>query len=287
LLSTTDTQTVSNKTLGNTNILQVLTSNLTLQDPADNTKQGQFLISGNTTSTTRIYSLPDASSTLMDLITPQTALNKIFTSPTLNTPTLVNATVSANTITGFTTSNTGNIYGVVITGGVITGSNTIGSGTISAGAVGSTALATNAVQASQLSTNAITIGYAQITANFTTTTSTSAQQVPGLTVTVTVPAGGRRVKITAYTYGLYSSGTPKYSYLSIWDGVVGTTQLNAMSSLTNTASNGGGCIAMAIVTPAAGSKTYNIGLAPDFGGGFTSTIVAAAINAAYILVEVI
>lgn len=48
------------------------------------------------------------------------------------------------------------------------------------------------------------LGYAQITSNFTTT-SVSDVQVTGLTTTVTVPSGGRGVKITVYSEALYIS----------------------------------------------------------------------------------
>lgn len=285
-LGTSDTQTVSNKTLGNTNVLTVLDSNFTLQDNGDNTKQAQFQLSGNTTGTTRVYSLPDATGTLMDLATAQTATNKTFTAPAINGGTVSNVSLSANTITGFTTSNTGNIYGIAVTSGQITGSNTIASGAIAAGAVGSTALATNAVQASQIATNAITLGFAQITGNLTTT-STTAVQVTGLTATVTVPAGGRKVKITAYCGELQNNTVPDGYMWSIWQGTVGSGTQLAQSTygVSATVTIGVPGLAMAVVTPSAGSVTYNVGF-NSFGGG-TTTLDASATQPAFILVEMI
>lgn len=285
VLGTSDTQIVSNKALGNTNVITVLDSNFTLQDNGDNTKQAQFQLSGNTTGTTRVYSLPDATGTLMDLATAQTAANKIFTAPIINGGTLANVSLSANTITGFTTSNTGNIYGIAVTLGQITGANTIASGAIAAGAVGSTALATNAVQASQIATNAITLGYAQITSNFTTT-SLTAVQATGLTVTVTIPSGGRKVKITVIPSGVFNTTTGDFITMSIWDGTVGSgTSLASTLVVSPTASYEYSAICMAIVTPSAGSKTYNVGFSAGTGG--TGTLVAGTTNPAFILVEAI
>ena len=48
--------------------------------------------------------------------------NKTLTSPTINSPTITNATISADTLTGYTTSNSGTIYGVPVTTGSINAS---------------------------------------------------------------------------------------------------------------------------------------------------------------------
>jgi len=146
------------------------------------------------------------------------------------------------------------------------------------------AVGTNAITADKLATSAITLGYAQITSDFTTT-STTAVQVTGLSVTVTIPAGGRRVKITAYTTTV-SSNTSAVTIITLWDGaVVSGTQIGQANRNTiNTASNNDQLMCMAIVTPAAGSKTYNVGLHTTAG---TATLGAAANGPAFILVEAI
>lgn len=115
----TSSQTFQNKTIDNTNTFSIKDSLFTLVDDADTTKKAQFQLSGITTSTTRTYTLPNASSTLADIATAQTFTNKTFTSPTINAPTITNASITADALTGFSTSNTGTIYGISVTTGSI------------------------------------------------------------------------------------------------------------------------------------------------------------------------
>ena len=134
---------------------------------------------------------------------------------------------------------------------------------------------------SVLQTN--TLGYTQITANFSTA-STTQVQVTSLTTTVTIPAGGRRVKITAYCPSQANS-VAGAGNLGIWDGTVGTgTQLSLSAIYMPTAATGNTLTCIAVVTPAAGSKTYNVGYSVNAG---TGTISNAATQPAFILVELI
>lgn len=144
---------------------------------------------------------------------------------------------------------------------------------------------TNAISAAALATNAITLGYVQITAT-TTVSSGSSSQVTGLTVTVTIPVGGRRVRITGYVPYWTNSAAGTLG-MSIWDGTVGTgTQLTAAEqSFGGTSGFSAQCIVSAVVTPAAGSKTYNIGALMT--SATTITAQASTTAPAYISVEAI
>lgn len=268
-----DSQTVSNKTLNNTNIVTLQDSNFTLQDNVDTTKQAQFQLSGNTTGTTRTYSLPNASVTLASLTGTETLTNKTLTAPIISGGSIDASTVTIDTLAGHTTSNSGSIYGIAVTTGVITGAGTVGSG----------ANATNGVQAAALATNAITLGYAQITSNPTNLSSTSPTQVAGLTTTVTIPAGGRKIEVTAFI-PYATAGAAQNIGISIWDGVVGSG--TKISEQDYSVGSGGiaGFYVSGIVTPAAGSKTYNVAGAVSTNA---ATITAAATTPAYILVKAI
>ena len=82
LVSADSTQTLTNKTLGITNTVTLVDTLFTLQDDGDNTKQVQFQLSGITTGTTRTFTFPDLSGTLIttatavDLTSVQTLQNK-------------------------------------------------------------------------------------------------------------------------------------------------------------------------------------------------------------------
>jgi hypothetical protein len=65
IVGTSDTQTLTNKTLDNTTTLSIFDSLFTLQDNGDATKQAQFQLSGITGGQTRTLTIPDASGTLV------------------------------------------------------------------------------------------------------------------------------------------------------------------------------------------------------------------------------
>jgi len=253
---------------------QTLT-NKTLTSPTIN----GATLSGTLSGTYTIGGTPTFPSSVTQNTVVQTLTNKTLTSPTINSPTITNATISADTLTGYTTSNSGTIYGIPVTTGTISATY------LTSGTITSTQIATNGVSAANLATSAITLGYAQITSNSAYTSSSTAVQVTGLSVTVTIPAGGRKIKITGFTSTL-SNSSAAVNILTIWDGTVGSGTQIAQS---NTGAGGAtgpnmNCICIAVVTPSSGSKTYNIGYQTTGG----STIVGATATApAFILVEAI
>jgi hypothetical protein len=268
----TDTQTVSNKVLGNTNTITLKSSGFTLQDSSDITKQAKFSLSGNTTGTTRTYTLPDYNATVASLSGAETLTNKTLTSPTINSPTITNATLTTDAITGYTTPTSGTFFGISVGTGVITTANSVGSGTVVQGGIGAT----------EISTSAITLGYAQITTDFTTTSATPVQ-VTGLTISPTIPAGGRRIKITVRADYVDNATSGGFTTISIWDGTVGSgillAEIEPPTDLRQMPVN-----ILASVVPSAGSKTYNVGISTGAG---TVTLHSTATNAAFILVEAI
>lgn len=65
------TASIVGKALDNTNTITVKDVNFTLQDDSDTTKQAKFQLSSIATGTTRTYTLPDASGTLLDNVSNQ------------------------------------------------------------------------------------------------------------------------------------------------------------------------------------------------------------------------
>jgi len=104
------TQTLSNKTVDNSNTITVKDTNFTLQDDGNTTRQAKFQLSSITAGQTRTYTLPDATGTIADTASAQTLSNKTLTAPVIS-----NATITSDVYSGYSSANSGTIFGIAVT----------------------------------------------------------------------------------------------------------------------------------------------------------------------------
>lgn len=159
----------------------------------------------------------------------------------------------------------------------------IPTGGIEDGAVTVNKIGAAAVDGEKIATNAITLGYAEITSDFSTSTEDADVDVTELAKTVTVPSGGRRVKIMVFIGGFYKSGSAGQTlYLKIKEG----STLLAQSQWNIAGSNYGfAAFCFSCSVPTAGNHTYKVAVMQDDAG--TIQCSAAATRPSFILVELI
>ena len=138
-VGTTDTQVLTNKTLGVTNTVTLYDSLFTIQDNSDPTKQANFQLSGITAGQTRTLTLPDASLTIVGTATTQTLTNKTLTAPTITNGSITGTAITTNAIVGQSDADSGTIYGISITNAKLSGAD-ISSGTIPTAAIADSAI---------------------------------------------------------------------------------------------------------------------------------------------------
>lgn len=189
-------QNFTNKVLNNTNTLTVKDSLFTIQDNLDTTKQAQFQLSGLTTATTRTYTLPNRSDTLVDLGSTQTLTSKTLTSPAITGGTIDNTTVTVDSIGGHTSATSGTVYGITVT-----------TGTIAAAGIASNAVTTAKIQNAAVTASKLATGAAQgVVLTSETTASTSFVDLSTTTDTVTVTVGANGLLQVAIFSWLSNSG---------------------------------------------------------------------------------
>lgn len=134
-------------------------------------------------------------------------------------------------------------------------------------------IADSGVTAAKLSTSAINL--ASITSSTTQTgISNTAVLVTNLTQTVTVPAGGRKVRIEAQVPYIVSSLASTWSIYIYNSATVTGSPIQTMSQLQAINSAIGGISVWFEHTPSAGSQSYCIALSCDNGTGNTSGLSA-------------
>ena len=121
--------------------------------------------------------------------------------------------------------------------------------------------------------------------NSFSTAATSPTQISGLSVSVTIPAGGAKVKITIYTMYVLNTTATAGNNITLWDGTVGSgTQLTLQGVTTPINSSATPLTAQWVGTVPAGSKTYNAAIHTNTG---TTSFYGAADSPGFILVELI
>ncbi len=140
-IGASDSQTLQNKTLDNTNIITVKDGNFTIQNASDTTKRAIFSAAGITTGTTRTLTLPNRTDTLVTLAGSETLTNKTITSPTITGGTIDNAAITVDSISGHTSATIVTVGGVQMSNGVVNTANAVTAVSIAAGAVQPQALA--------------------------------------------------------------------------------------------------------------------------------------------------
>lgn len=187
LVGLTTSQSLTNKTLDNTNTVTLKDTLFTLQDDGDATKQAVFQLSGITTATTRTYTVPDFSGTLIV--------------DTATTATLGSSTAAVTLNLGASGTLSGNTKTVNLGNGGASGSTTninIGSGT--AGALGTTTIGGPTLN----------VGSPTVTLNSTTASCTlnlaASVTASGNTKTVNIGVGGASGSTTNITLGSSTSG---------------------------------------------------------------------------------
>ncbi len=127
------------------------------------------------------------------------------------------------------------------------------------------------------------LGFASRTSDFSSATQNADVDVTSLSVTVTVPAGGRSVKITAFCRSMYTSAAAQ---TIIQQSIKESTTVLESSLFYTSDTNSNHCMhTVAVVTPSAGSHTYKVAIFQNGVGTMVHT--AGATYPAYILAELI
>jgi hypothetical protein len=193
---------------------------------------------------------------------------------------------SGGTGTNSTTGSGSVVYGTAptITSPIIT-TPTIASFTNAqhdhSNAAGGGSLGTNAVSAAALATNAIELGYTAITSSSSAITAEA--DVAGLACTVTVPAGGRDVKITVMLPEVTTSANGQRAAILIKEG--STYIARTYKYLPSTLGGNGLTYVARVAAPSAGAHTYKVAAICDVGAGSIGVFASAVPDQASMLVE--
>lgn len=180
----------------------------------------------------------------------QTLTNKTLTSPTINGAILSNANITTDLITGFTTSNSGTIFGVPVTTGIIQTAGTVSGASLTAGSVQTAALANASVTPNKLNTGAQSNN---VMTTESTTSTTYGDLATIQSVTVTVGANGlAQVSLFTWVQNTTAGGNTVFMYCGI--ALTGANTLPASDTLSGFGSviASGGYTSFALTTTLTG-----------------------------------
>lgn len=228
-----DTQTLTNKTL---------------TAPAVNSP----VLGGTITGTYTFAGTPTFPATIVTTTGTQTLTNKTLTSPTINAPTITQASITADAISGFTTSNSGTIYGIPVTGGTMSGAN----------------LTNSTVTPSKLNTGAVT---STIVATGENTASTTYTDLATTTDQVTAFIGANGLALVLLTVTMFSAQT--YCSFAISGATTRAASDNTSLLMSNVTAGFAGTF---LVTGlAAGSTTFKMKYRVSSGtGGYSNRLIS-------------
>lgn len=139
-------------------------------------------------------------------------------------------------------------------------------------------MAETTIQAAEIASEFPTLGYAQATADQTAIS--SAVAVTNCSVTVTVPAGGKRIQVTGQlTWD--SDGASQLAVMNLQEDTVTKNSIYQQNDTAFDYQTIGGSV---VFTPSAGSHTYRLTFARSRGAS-TINIRAGASLPSFILVE--
>lgn len=128
------------------------------------------------------------------------------------------------------------------------------------------------------------LGYAQITSDFTTSSSSSIVDVTNLAVTVTIPSGATAVRVKVYSRNMSASGSPTGLQCNVLIRTGSTTLQELTASVTGSNLYPVGTVTWVGQGISAGSVTYKASI-QSTNATYNMTLAAAATYPAFILVE--
>ena len=246
--------------------VSVIDGSFSIKGSVDATKIAKFEVDGLTTATTRTYTLPDVTDTIVTLGATQTLTSKTLTSPVLTTPAL--GTPASGTLTNCTGTAAGLTAGTVTTNANLTGPITsVGNATSVAAQTGTGS--TFVMQASPtLTTPALGVATA-------TSINKVAITAPATSATLTIADGKTLTANASLTLAGTDATTITFQGTDTYVGR-GTTDTLTSKTLTNPTIN-----AATISGTFAGAATFSGAL--TLSGGISGTVTITSTGTARML----